>query len=87
MTNFKKVSAYDDDIRVSYSNGTGAETKNLDVISPQEFKHVMKITKRRYKDDPEECHMHMDSIMGTMLEDLGYGEGVKVFDSVMKWYS
>lgn len=57
------------------------------ILSPQEFEHIMKITKRRYKDDPEECHMHMDSIMGTMLEDLGYGEGVKVFDSVMKWYS
>lgn len=56
-----------------------------DVISPKEFAEQMReIAKER---DTAYCHVWMDELMVKVLNQLGYEEGTKVFDSTMKWYS
>jgi hypothetical protein len=38
-------------------------------------------------DDEEDVHIAMDGIMCNLLRDLGYGEGIDIFDSTPKWYA
>lgn len=35
----------------------------------------------------EQNHVHADELMCTLLEDLGFGEGVEIFRSAIKWYA
>lgn len=35
----------------------------------------------------EVCHCEMDDLMCQVLTELGYGDGVKVFDETPKWYA
>ena len=37
--------------------------------------------------DVEMAHMEADDLLCELLIELGYGEGVKVFDNMHKWYS
>ena len=37
--------------------------------------------------DRETSHRRMDALMCKVLEDLGYGKGVKVFKETPKWYA
>ncbi len=55
------------------------------VMTPDEFKEQMEYISR--KGDTEWRHMDADDLMGEMLTALGYGEGVKIFDDMYKWYA
>ena len=71
----------------------------MDVMTPEEFSEKMRelIDKHthpmRFIDrgtlyfDPEDCHPEMDHLMCTVLTQLGYGEGVDIFNNTKKWYS
>lgn len=37
--------------------------------------------------DGEECHARMDDLMCKKLSELGYHEGVKIFQAAEKWYA
>ena len=37
--------------------------------------------------DPEGQHDEMDKLMCELLRELGYGDGVDVFERQEKWYS
>ena len=37
--------------------------------------------------DPEGRHDEMDKLMCKLLRELGYGDGVDVFERQEKWYS
>lgn len=37
--------------------------------------------------DPEMSHIRADELMCELLETLGYGEAVKIFEEMEKWYS
>ena len=53
-------------------------------MTPEEFKAEME----KLDDlDIEERHSRADDLMGNVLIELGYGEGVEVFDSMVKWYA
>lgn len=56
-----------------------------DIMSPEEFKKKMK----EYSKSPfiSDAHMDADALMMNVLESLGYGEGVEIFDSMEKWYA
>lgn len=57
------------------------------MISPDEFANQMeKISKDMYGDQ-ETSHMYADSLMCYVLNQLGYQEGVEIFEKMPKWYA
>jgi len=55
------------------------------MMTPEEFKEAMK--KFSQNPDTEAAHTEADRLMCKLLTDLGYGNGVKVFKSMQKWYA
>ncbi len=55
-------------------------------ISPAEFAEQMRAIEKM-KGDSEMMHIAADDLLCNVLESLGYSEGVKVFDSLNKWYA
>lgn len=35
----------------------------------------------------EDCHREHDKLMMILLRQLGYGEGIDIFESTKKWYA
>lgn len=56
-------------------------------ITPEEFAKRMQEIHDRYLDDEEVVHSEMDDLMCDLLRELGYGEGVDIFDKTHKWYA
>lgn len=61
-------------------------------ITPEEFAKKMMDIRKKYIDDREwpdreYAHEDMDFAMEKLLESLGYGEGVDIFDKTYKWYA
>lgn len=55
------------------------------VGTPKEF--AKKMSYLAESDDPEADHIKADELMCQLLTSLGYGEGVKIFREMYKWYS
>ena len=67
-------------------------------MSPEEFKNKMaeiegektivnpRMNGRR-EIDYEYRHMKADNLMCDALRDLGYGDGVEIFEGMYKWYA
>ena len=57
-------------------------------ITPEEFAKRMQGIKELYSDfhDTDERHIAMDNLMCELLRELGYGEGIDIFDNTSKWY-
>ena len=55
-------------------------------MNPEEFKNEMIIIREVY-DSPEEFHIFADELMCELLRELGYGDGIDIFDNQEKWYS
>lgn len=76
--------AKEDDISESSDNHT---------MTPEEFaKKMKKISDNlKYQNDAyydeEDAHMQMDDLMSDLLRQLGYGEGIDIFENTNKWYS
>jgi len=57
-------------------------------MTPQEFKDNMQAIVNIYgEDDEEKCHAEMDILICSLLEYLGYKEGIDIFNQQPKWYS
>lgn len=59
-------------------------------MTPEEFKNEMqKISNQLGKKfcDEEITHLEADGLMCDVLRELGYGEGVGVFERMPKWYA
>ena len=54
------------------------------VMTPEEFAVAMKEVTY---EGIEEGHAAGDTLMENLLEKLGYGEGVKIFQEMTKWYA
>jgi len=54
-------------------------------MSPEEFKEAMQV-QAEHKYDPECTHSNMDKLICNLLRELGYGEGVDIFEKAEKWY-
>lgn len=39
------------------------------------------------ENDTEMTHIYMDELMCKLLRELGYGDGVDIFEETNKWYS
>lgn len=55
-------------------------------MDKQEFANVMKKLANKSDDDPEMIHIEMDNLMLKTLKELGYEEGVRIFESATKYY-
>lgn len=55
------------------------------ITTPKEFAEEMRILADN--DDIEMRHRTMDHLMTSVLRELGYGEGVKIFKEARKWYA
>jgi hypothetical protein len=58
-------------------------------MSPEEFKLAMQalIVEEQNDGDTEETHYKADELMCDILEELGYGDGVALFNKLNKWYA
>lgn len=65
------------------------ETISLDttVITPEAFKTRMANIFYSAGKDVESCHGQMDDLMCELLRNLGYGEGIDIFEAAEKWYT
>ena len=61
-------------------------TSRLEPFTPAAFKSRMANIFYGY-DDPEVNHKRMDEVMCEFLRQLGYGDGVDIFESAEKWYA
>lgn len=60
----------------------------LSVTTPDQFtKDMIAIREEFGEHDEEVCHIRMDVLMSRVLTELGYGDGIKVFDETKKWYA
>ena len=56
-------------------------------MTPTEFKEKMIEIADEFDEDEELRHIKADELMCELLADLGYGEGVEVFECMSKWYA
>ena len=58
-------------------------------MSPKEFKNRMLFLEQEYGNgkDEEEFHRQGDELMMEALRQLGYEDGILIFDRNPKWYS
>jgi len=54
-------------------------------MTPKQFAKRMK--EIRDDGDIEKAHWEADMLMCQLLQQLGYGDGVKLFTDMPKWYS
>lgn len=69
---------------------TPPETPTNTPMTPEEFKQAMADAYHKYyenDDDEELVHSVMDDIMCILLKDLGYGEGIDIFEETPKGYA
>lgn len=57
------------------------------VPTPYEFEEQIKRIIKEYEDDLEGKHVELDLYICTVLESLGYSDGVRLFRSTEKWYA
>lgn len=56
-------------------------------MTPDEFKNEMLKIDEKYGGDLESCHAYMDDLMCSLLTDLGYKDGIEIFNNTDKWYA
>ena len=56
-------------------------------MTPQQFKEAMQKIHDEQAGDCEMCHASMDALLCKVLRQLGYHQGVDVFEDTGKWYA
>lgn len=71
-------------------SSTTISTTHNKPLTPEEFTKQMQEAFDVYylqQDDEEEVHIVMDGIMCNLLRQLGYGDGVDIFNKTPMWYA
>lgn len=55
--------------------------------TPEDFAAQMRKIRDEQGGDLEISHSEMDDLMARVLVELGYGEGVDIFNGQDKWYA
>ena len=55
--------------------------------TPKEFAAQMQEIRDTVGGDEEAAHSRMDDLMAKVLVELGYSDGIAIFDKQDKWYS
>lgn len=56
-------------------------------MTPYEFCDAMWRIRIQQDSTPEYNHIEADALMCVLLRELGYGDGVKEFEKMERWYS
>lgn len=56
-------------------------------MTPEEFADKMEAIRDDPNGDTESDHAKADDLMCELLRSLGYGDGVKIFEAMEKWYA
>lgn len=56
-------------------------------LSPDDFATFMSDVIACNPDDPVNAHVEAVKLMGALLADLGYAEGVLIFNEMGQWYA
>ncbi len=59
----------------------------MTTISPEEFKARMGQLFNPAEYDEEIAHCDADKLMCDLLRQIGYGEGIDIFEKSDKWYA
>ena len=70
--------------QLMYKQEGPKEKERVENMTPKEFRDRMEELSHL---DTERRHIEMDNCMCDLLTELGYGEGVEIFNSVTLWYS
>jgi hypothetical protein len=54
-------------------------------MTPKEFAAEMQDIKDNYAFDTEKCHSLADALMCQALNELAYGEGISIYESLERW--
>jgi 5'-deoxynucleotidase YfbR-like HD superfamily hydrolase len=54
-------------------------------MTPEEFAEKMKEIEISF--DPEKAHSKADDLLCAVLRELGYEDGIKIFEEMEKWYA
>ena len=60
--------------------------EDIKMMSPEEFAKKMQEIAEECGGDCEASHSTMDDLMCQVLRELGYDEGVEIFEDTEKWY-
>jgi hypothetical protein len=55
-------------------------------MTPEQFAYKMGVLRKAASEDLEVAHEEADAMMCTILEELGYGQGVAIFEDIHKYY-
>lgn len=56
-------------------------------MTPEKFADKMNAIFNEYFNDEERRHIAMDNLMCEVLRELGYGDGIDIFENADKWYA
>lgn len=56
-------------------------------ITPELFKKDMEEIERKHGDDTQDFHEVSDQYIIFVLKELGYGEGIEIFERHERWYA
>jgi len=56
-------------------------------MTPEEFRAEMDGLSKTANDDPEKWHLLADKLMHKVLRELGYGDGIDIWDQYGGWYA
>lgn len=56
-------------------------------MNAQEFKAHMQLISVQAREDIETAHITADDLLCNQLSELGYTEGIKIFQSMEKYYA
>jgi len=64
-----------------------AELRLFKPFNPTLFAAMMARIEKTYPDDPEVAHDCADKLLCRALNAAGYGDGVRIFHAITKWYA
>lgn len=56
-------------------------------MDKKQFAESMQKLADKSEDDPEAIHIEMDNLMCKALQELGYDEGIHIFERAIKYYA
>lgn len=56
-------------------------------ITPKQFLKSMKVLAEKFADDPEVFHGSADELIGLVMDQQGFKEGMEVFWKNERWYA
>jgi len=57
------------------------------VMTPQEFADKIRAIEETHGGDNEAMHSEADDLMCKLLREMGYGEGIAIYEEWTRWYA